>query len=303
MKRIINDHSNFQSKKQKNTSELVSKKRTKQIDFNLNFNSKKQKLNNNVIIYCRISTKNQSLEAQEFTCKEYCKNNNYNIINIIHEVGSAYKNVKLSKLENIIKNNFNITLLIYSIDRFSRNVTKCNELLTLIENNNITLKSVKEDINLLTPIGRHNFRNHVSQAQFESEMISERIKNTLNYKKLNTPAYGYLIENNTKIIDKKEDNIYKFLIINYQQHISSKVFTERLFKLLNILEKPNESYIKVDFYNNDEIIDSNKSIKITAEMLSDIFNEYDINNRNKLWSIYKIKKLYNNCNNLTLLSL
>jgi hypothetical protein len=134
-------------------------------------------------------------------------------------------------------------------------------------------------------------------------MISERIKNTLKYKKLNTPVYGYLIENNTKIIDKKEDNIYKFIIKNYQQHISSKVFTERLFKLLNILEKPNESYIKVDFYNNDEIIDSNKSIKITAEMLSDIFNEYDINNRNKLWSIYKIKKLYNNCNNLTLLSL
>ena len=38
-------------------------------------------------------------------------------------------------------------------------------------------------------------------------------------------------------------------------------------------------------------------------MLADIFNEYDINNRNKLWSIYKIKKLYNNSNNLALLSL
>ena len=134
-------------------------------------------------------------------------------------------------------------------------------------------------------------------------MISERIKNTLNYKKINTPEYGYLIENSSKIIDKKENNIYKFIIKNYQQQISSKVFTERLFKLLNILEKPNESYIKVDFYNNDEIIDSNKSIKITAEMLADIFNEYDINNRNKLWSIYKIKKLYNNSNNLALLSL
>ena len=74
MKRFNNNNiNNNNSKKQKNTSELVSKKRTNQIDFN--FNSKKQKLNNNVIIYCRISTKNQSLEAQEFTCKEYCKNN------------------------------------------------------------------------------------------------------------------------------------------------------------------------------------------------------------------------------------
>lgn len=297
MKRFNNNTNNINSKKQK-----INNKRVNQIDFNIN--SKKQKLNNNnIIIYCRVSTKMQSIEAQEFSCKEYCKNNNYNIINIIHEIGSAYKNIKLPKLENIIQNNFNITLLIYSIDRFSRNLNKCNELLTLIEKNNIILKSVKEDINLLTPIGRHNFRNHVSQAQFESELISERIKNTMNYKKQNTPKYGYYIENNKLNINKQEYAINNFIVNNYNKYLSSKKFTEKLFNLLNILNKDKQDYVNVEFFNNDEPIDYNKEIKISAGILSDILNEYKIYNRDKQWKEYKIREMYNNASNLNNLTI
>ena len=225
-----------------------------------------------------------------------------NIINIIHEIGSAYKNIKLPKLENIIQNNFNITLLIYSIDRFSRNLNKCNELLTLIEKNNIILKSVKEDINLLTPIGRHNFRNYVSQAQFESELISERIKNTLNYKKINTPKYGYYIKNDKMIINKEEQSINKFILNTYNQSLSSIKFTNHLFHLLNLLKKDKSEYINVEFLNNDKIIDINKPIKITSCILSNILNEYNILNRNKIWKDINIRNIYNEFNNLNQLT-
>lgn len=282
-------------------------KRTNMINFNIPI--KKQKMNNteiikeDVIIYCRVSTKNQSLEAQEFSCKDYCQNNNYNILKIIHEVGSAYKNIKLYKLENIIKNNCNKILLIYSIDRFSRNLTKCDELLQLINKNKIILKSVKEEIDLSTPLGRHNFRNYVSQAQFESELISERIKNTLNYKKINTPKYGYHIKNNETIINKEEKAILTFIYNNYNKKINSYDFTNNLFKLFKILKKDKLDYVIVDFYNGEDIIENNKPINITSGILSNILNEYDVLIRNKKWSEYKIRNIYNNFINIDKLTL
>jgi len=276
-------------------------KRNNQINFNLS--SKKQKKNiQEVIIYCRVSTPTQSLEAQEFACKEYCNNNNYNIIKIIHEIGSAYKNIKLYKLEDLIKNNTNKILLIYSIDRFSRNLTKCNELLELIKQNNLILKSAKEEINLTTPLGRHTFRNYVSQAQFESEIISERIKNTLNYKKINTPKYGYYIKNDKMIINKEEQSINKFILNTYNQSLSSIKFTNHLFHLLNLLKKDKSEYINVEFLNNDKIIDINKPIKITSCILSNILNEYNILNRNKIWKDINIRNIYNEFNNLNQLT-
>ena len=270
------------------------------IDFNIT--SKKQKNMKNVIIYCRVSTPNQSLEAQEFACKEYCNNNNYNIINITHEVGSAYKNIKLYKLEKLIKYNTNKILLIYSIDRFSRNLTKCNELLELINQNNLILKSVKEEIDLTTPLGRHTFRNYVSQAQFESEIISERVKNTINYKKMITPKYGYLIKNDKMIINKEEQSINKFILNTYNKSLSSIQFTNQLFNLLNLLKKDKCDYINVEFLNNDEIIDINKPIKITSCILSNILNEYNILYRHKLWKNINICNIYNEFNNINQLT-
>jgi DNA invertase Pin-like site-specific DNA recombinase len=252
--------------------------------------SKRQKIINEVIIYCRISTPSQSSEAQEFACKEYCNYNNLNIVKIIHEVGSAYKNIKLKKLEDLINNNKDKIILIYSIDRFSRNLNKCNELLELIEKNNLILKSAREEVDLTTPLGRHNFRNYVSQAQFESEMISERIKNTLNYKK-NTEINNK-INNKIKETDKL---IIDFITNNFQQNINSKNMTLKLYKLLKTFNKPKEFYTNIEFLSDDVLLKQNKNIIITAGILCHVLNEYDLLIDNKPWKEFQI---YNICNKI-----
>lgn len=252
----------------------------------INMHSKKQKTINEVIIYCRISTPSQSSEAQEFACKEYCNYHNLNIVKIIHEVGSAYKNIKLYKLEDLINNNKDKILLIYSIDRFSRNLNKCNELLESIEKNNLILKSAREEVDLTTPLGRHNFRNYVSQAQFESEMISERIKNTLNYKK-NTEINNKIKETDKLIID--------FIINNFQQNINSKSMTLKLYKLLKTFKKPKEFYTNIEFLSDNVLLKQNKGIIITAGILCHILNEYELLIDNKQWTENKI---YNICNKI-----
>ena len=58
----------------------------------------------------------------------------------------------------------------------------------------------------------------------------------LNYKKINTPKYGYYIKNDKMIINKEEQSINKFILNTYNQSLSSIKFTNHLFHLLNLLK-------------------------------------------------------------------
>jgi len=39
-----------------------------------------------VIIYARVSTKNQDTDAQLLKLKEYCKNHNYQVVQILEDI-------------------------------------------------------------------------------------------------------------------------------------------------------------------------------------------------------------------------
>jgi DNA invertase Pin-like site-specific DNA recombinase len=43
-------------------------------------------INKKIIIYARVSTKNQDTEAQLFKLKEYCKNHNYQIVETLEDI-------------------------------------------------------------------------------------------------------------------------------------------------------------------------------------------------------------------------
>lgn len=80
--------------------------------------------NQNIIIYCRVSSIIQkeklSLSIQEEICKDYCIKNNFNIIEIIKETASAKFPKNQKKLLNFIDNyneNNSIKLLVYNISR------------------------------------------------------------------------------------------------------------------------------------------------------------------------------------------
>lgn len=129
----------------------------------------------NCIIYTRISSAQQmSLQQQEQSCREFLVNKNYNIIDVVQEVSSARHIKNLKNLKKIIRNNKNITIVVYSIDRFCRNtIDGINILKTLVEKN-IKLLAVQDNIDFTTAAGRHAFRQRLSAAELESDLISER---------------------------------------------------------------------------------------------------------------------------------
>lgn len=103
----------------------------------------------NVVIYCRVSTKDkeQNPERQVFPCIKYCEFHEHKIINIIrekHEGDSSpferpeFKNINLKQIQGII---------VYSIDRLTRqHPTKVMNLLNRFKDMGIKIVSITEPI-------------------------------------------------------------------------------------------------------------------------------------------------------------
>lgn len=249
---------------------------------------------NSAVIYVRASTKEQNIEAQKHACEEFCIKNKLNVIKCYIEKCSAYKQFSQPKLNQLLYTHDNINLIVFSVDRFSRNVKKSDNTIKSLENKNIVLISVKENINLNTAFGKHSFRAHVNAAQYESELISERVKNSVKYRKDNNihvgqAPYGYRLENKKLIQDQSERTIMSFIVRNYSKQKTSDEISRQLFNILRVLRRPESDFVPVLFTNENDKYEfyqykKQEKIKITASIISEILNDYNIKKRNRKWT-------------------
>ena len=253
------------------------------------------------IIYVRVSTTEQDIDAQKFSCEQFCIQNKLNIKKIYIEKCSAFKNNSQQKLHKLIQENQDCNLIIFSIDRLSRNIKIGNELIQQIENKHITLISVKENINLNTALGKHHFRNYINAAQYESELISERVKNSIKYKRANNmhigqAPYGYKLENKKLVKNLEEFAIINFIVRNYGRTESSESLTHDLYQLLNILGRDESEFVPISFILEDDQFEYRSytvdyKLKITTRMLSNILNDYNIKKRAAIWNMNKVSRI------------
>jgi DNA invertase Pin-like site-specific DNA recombinase len=253
------------------------------------------------VIYCRVSTTEQSLESQEHSCVKFCEENNFNVIEIIQESCSARKTNSQKKLRKFINENTDVTIVVNSVDRFSRNVLECFNMFDIMKKNNINLISVTDNIDLSTAYGKHAFRTRVSTAQLESDSISERVRRTINYKKEHGLAltsrvkYGYKVVDGKKQIDLHEHSVIQFVNKCNYKNMTAKQFSKELYDLMKIFNKPEDFYVPVVFEENNK---QTNTARITPEILADILNDYDILRRNKYWSANSIRNIMYNVNSI-----
>lgn len=276
------------------------------ITSNETINSNKTHIfnNNQALIYIRVSTIEQDIGAQKFSCEQFCNQHKLEIKKIYIEKCSAFKSKSQPELYKLLNENSNCNLIIFSIDRLSRNIQIGNELLKKMENKNITLISVKENINLSTALGKHNFRNYINAAQYESELISERVKNNIKYKRANNlhigkAPYGYQIENQKLIKNIEEYSVINFIINNFGKKKSSDALTHNLFQLLTKLNRDQSEFVPIVFTLEDENYEYhsynvNEKLKVTSRMLANILNDYNIKKRNTIWNLKKISQIVKN---------
>ena len=256
------------------------------------------------VIYCRVSTPQQSLEAQEYACKIYCERKGYNVINVIKEYGSAFK-ARQPKLKDFISSNKDMNLIIYKADRFSRNTAQCDLMIQTMATNKINLECITDPVNLTSSLGRHSFREAILKAQFESEQIGERIKASHRYRVANgiqtqRPTYGYTLNTDRRTVMRvaNEQHVIKFIIGTYRTRKTAQDITEMLFKLMgDIGGFPEDHFVPV------EIESCSGHVYMSARIIAELLNDYNINNRGRNWSSVKILKIYNNAMDMSNLTI
>ena len=251
-----------------------------------------------VFIYCRISSEKQSLESQVHTCVDYCNKKGLFVDAIIKETGSGRNMKKLKKLSKLISTVNNCDIIIYSIDRFSRNSYDAAISMKILDKNNIRLISVSDNIDLSTASGRHAFRMRISAAELETDLISERVKRSIAFKKskgdaIGVAPYGYshfkTPSGRTKrIFFYKEKQVIAFITKFCYKYYKSTVFSSDLYKLLELYDKPEDFYVPVVFENGEITVEGTT---VSPEMIADILNEYDILKRNKKWTSGSVRDI------------
>lgn len=140
----------------------------------------------NAIIYCRVSTQEQVLEgnsllSQERMCRQYAKNNGYEIDRVFVEEGESAKTTARTELQKMMKyckmqEGKIDALLFYKIDRLSRDSHDYAGLKIFFASCRIKLVSITELIEN-NPLGHFIEHTLAGIAQLDNEIRGERSKN------------------------------------------------------------------------------------------------------------------------------
>jgi site-specific DNA recombinase len=168
-------------------------------------------------IYLRVSTSDQSdsLELQEAKCRAYCDINEYEVVNVYSDKNVSGKTNVFERpqgkfLKSGLKNKRFEHIVVLKLDRLSRSTVNGVMTIEEISNLNGTLSLLDFNLDTNTPMGKLVLSNLLSFAQFEREMITERVKSSLKHKKQNLKVYskitpyGFIRKDKDLIVDKEK---------------------------------------------------------------------------------------------------
>jgi DNA invertase Pin-like site-specific DNA recombinase len=101
-------------------------------------------------------------------------------------------------------------VVVYKIDRLSRSLTDFAKLVDVFERHNVTFVSVTQQFNTTTSMGRLTLNILLSFAQFEREVIGERIRDKFAASRKKGiwmggwPPLGYEVENRRLVVIERE---------------------------------------------------------------------------------------------------
>ena len=135
-----------------------------------------------IAIYARVSTDRQSTESQLNTLREYIEKREWNLFKEYIDEGFTGSNTKRPAFKEMMadakKRRFDV-LLVYKLDRLSRSLKNLIITLDDLKSTGIDFVSYDNSLDTTTPTGRLIFHVVGSVAEFEREIIKERVKSGL----------------------------------------------------------------------------------------------------------------------------
>lgn len=199
-----------------------------------------------ILGYIRVSTKLQSekgnsLKLQSSKIKDYCRLNDYNLIEIYEDKGisgmSIDKRDGYKEMVEYLTNNQIDGIVVWSLSRLGRKMKDVVEFMDTLKQNNINFFSIKENLSNNDKVGSLIMNILGSINEFEVEVIRERIKDVKRNKKENGEVYGRLQYGWDNINGKLIKNIYEFSIIKRIKNLRSRGYSWR--KISNRLNDDN----------------------------------------------------------------
>lgn len=134
-----------------------------------------------VAIYARVSTadKGQNPEVQLMPLREYCQARGWSIVDEYVDIGisgAKDKRPQLDRLMNDARKRKVDCIAVHRLDRWGRSLKHLILSLTELQDVGVSFVSYSENIDLSSPAGKMLFHVIGAMAEFERELIRERVK-------------------------------------------------------------------------------------------------------------------------------
>ena len=138
-----------------------------------------------VVIYSRVSTKDQDTENQMRLLRDIVERNNYELIDeyVDHGISGSKGRDKRPQFDRLIKDMIRRRfdkILVWDVSRLGRSLQHLVEFLNEVNSVGCNLYIHQSGLDTSTPSGKMMFQMIGVFSEFEREMISERVKLGLN---------------------------------------------------------------------------------------------------------------------------
>ena len=181
-------------------------------------------------VYTRKSTEEgldmefNSLDAQRDACEAYIASQRPEGWTLVHDryddggfSGGTLERPALQRLISDIEAKRVDVVVVYKIDRLSRSLMDFAKLVEVFDRNSVTFVSVTQSFNTTTSMGRLTLNILLSFAQFEREVIGERIRDKFKASRSRGmwmgghPPLGYDVKDRTLVVNEAEAAIVRMI--------------------------------------------------------------------------------------------
>jgi putative DNA-invertase from lambdoid prophage Rac len=142
-------------------------------------------------LYARVSTHDQQIPLQTSAMREYATRRGWRIVLQVREIGSgASQREKREKLLEVARRREIDVVLVWRLDRWGRSVTDLLATLQELEHLGVGFVSLTEALDLTTPAGRAMAGLLAVFAEFEREILRERVRAGLAHARQNGQRLG-----------------------------------------------------------------------------------------------------------------
>lgn len=151
-----------------------------------------------VALYIRVSTDEQKTDLQFMDLNEYIQKRGYDVYDTYEDIisGTTKERKALDRLVSDARHRKFDIVLVWKFDRFARSLKMLVEYLELFQELGIDFISYKESIDTTTSMGRLIFHINSAYAEFERELIQDRVIAGIKAKREKTGTWGRRSLNN-----------------------------------------------------------------------------------------------------------